>query len=79
MDRYKLCRVYYSQNSTIKVINKDGIEGDTLREYGTDDGEFYYAIYENIGDDEEEEWDEWGYYEDDFERALEAYNKLMKG
>lgn len=78
MGRYKLCRVHYSQDSTVKVINEDGVESDTLCSYSTDEDEFYYAIYENIGDDGEEEWDEWGYYDQDLERAVEDFNKLKE-
>ena len=43
-----------------------------------DDGNCYYAIYENIGDENDEDWTEWGYYETDFKLALRAYKGLLK-
>lgn len=71
--RYKLCRVDYTQSSWVRPIDETGKdEGYTLTEFG-DDGACYYAIYENIG---AEDWTEWGYYEDDFDKALKEFKKL---
>lgn len=78
MERYKLCRVDYTQSSWVRPVDEKGKdEGYTLTEFG-DDGGYYYAIYENLGDEKNEDWAEWGYYEDDFNRALEAFNKLKE-
>ena len=76
MNKYKLCRVYYTQHSTVRTINEEGqTYGDVLLTY-EDDGNYYYAIYENSGDEQDEDWDEYGYYDQDFAKALEEYKKL---
>lgn len=78
MEKYKLCRVDYTQSSWVRPINEAGKdEGYTLTEFG-DDGACYYAIYENVGTEGAEDWAEWGYYEDDFDKALEAFKKLKE-
>lgn len=78
MDKYKLCRVYSSGSSTVKEVSEDGSDGKVLCEYRPDETDIYYAVYENLGTHEEPDWVEWGYYEDDFHKAIEAYNKLIK-
>ena len=76
MKQYKLCRVYYTQHSTVRTIDEEGhTYGDVLLTY-EDDGNYYYAIYENSGDEQDEDWDEYGYYDQDFDKALEEYKKL---
>lgn len=79
MSKYKLCMVDIFQRSEVFPINERGEQyGDMLFSYEYDD-ENHYAIYENIGDDENEDWVEWGYYEDDFKKAKESYQQLTKG
>lgn len=79
MGKYKLCLVDIYQKSEVYPINEKGVQyGDLLFSYEYDD-ENHYAIYENIGDDESEDWVEWGYYETDFEKAKRAYEQLTKG
>lgn len=79
MSRYKLCRVDYVQSSWVRPLDMTGKdEGYTLTEY-SDDGSYYYAIYENVSDNKYGDWDEWGYYDQDFDKALEEYKKLTKG
>ena len=76
MNKYKLCRVYDTQHSTVRTIDEEGrTYGDVLLTY-EDDGNYYYAIYENSGDEQDEDWDEYGYYDQDFDKALEEYKKL---
>ena len=78
MEKYKLCRVDYTQSSWVRPIDEAGKdEGYTLTEFG-DDGAYYYAIYENVGDKDTEDWAEWGYYEDDLDKALKAFKKLKE-
>lgn len=85
-NKYKLCRVYERQDMKVQPINKKGEDyGDTLLTMCGDEWGYYYAIYENLNynpadpdNDNDEDWDEWGYYDQDFERALWNYNKLMK-
>lgn len=77
-NKYKLCIVDSYQKSKVQPINEKGEEyGDVLLSY-EDDGNCYYAIYENIGDENDEDWTEWGYYETDFKLALRAYKGLLK-
>lgn len=78
MGKYKLCAVYTTGYSTIRPIDEKGHDaGDILTTY-EDDGTIYYAIYENIGTEEEPDWDEWGYYDQDLEKAVEEFNKLKE-
>lgn len=67
-NKYKICRVWYDQHSVVKPINEEGLE------YGNP-----LMTFENSGDNENEDWDEWGYYDQDFDKALEEYKKLVKG
>lgn len=77
--KYKLCRVENLQQSKVYPIDENGEEhGDMLLSYEDSEPQVYYAIYENLGDDNDEDWDEWGYYEDDFAKAKEAYEQLKK-
>lgn len=76
MKKYKLCRVYRYEYIEVKPINTDGNEyGDALYTCEQPDY-YYYAIYENVGDNENEDWEEYAYYDDDFAKAVEEYNKL---
>lgn len=78
MNKFKLCRVDYTQSSWVRPIDESGKdEGYTLTEFG-DDGAYYYAIYENVGTEEAEDWQEWGYYEDDLDKAIRVFNKLKE-
>lgn len=86
MSKYKLCRVDVVQSMWVRPIDKQGTDyGNTLMTM-EDDGAYYYAIYENQNydptnpdNDNDEDWDEWGYYDQDLDKAVEEYNKLMKG
>lgn len=78
MEKYKLCRVDYTQSSWVRPIDEAGKdEGYTLTEFG-DDGAYYYAIYENVGAEGAEDWQEWGYYEDDLDKAVEQMKRLKE-
>ena len=79
MGKYKLCLVDIYQKSEVFAIDEHGVQyGDMLCSYEYDD-QNHYAIYENLGTDEDEDWQEWGYYETDFDKALENYKQLTKG
>lgn len=76
MSEYKLCRVDSVQSMWVRPIDNKGTDlGNTLLER-EEDGFYYYAIYEKIEDDD---WEEWGYYDQDLDKAVEEYNKLTKG
>lgn len=77
-NKYKLCRVDVWKYSKVQPIDVNGKPYlDTLCSYEDLDA-YKYAIYENIGDDENEEWDEFTFYGDDFVKARDEYNKLIK-
>ena len=76
MNRYKLCRVYRHERGEAQPIDTDGNEyGNALYTFD-DEKDYTYAIYENLGDDDYEDWEEYEYYDDDFDKAVEEYNKL---
>lgn len=76
MNKYKLCRIYQRKYGEVKPIDTDGkAYGDTLFTYGNETN-FHYAIYENLGDNDHEDWEEYKWYGDDFTKAVEEYNKL---
>lgn len=77
MSKYKLCVVDIYQKSEVFPINEKGEQyGDMLNSYEYDD-QNHYAIYENLGNEEDEDWQEWGYYETDFEKAKREYERLQ--
>lgn len=77
-NKYKLCKVLTSGDTNVQPIDVNGDPyGDILLSYAHD-GEINYAIYENLGDDNDEDWDEYEYYGDKFEKARDEYNKLVK-
>lgn len=81
MNKYKLVRVDVETKSTVQPINEVGKDYlDTLCSFENNE-DYYYAIYENMGDEENEEWSEYDYFEQDFDRALQAYKNLktLKG
>lgn len=74
-NKYKLCVVSNHYKKEVQPINEKGEEyGDTLLSYEDDDQD-YYAIYENMGDDGDEDWCEYDTF-DDLEDAVEHYGKL---
>lgn len=76
-NKYKLVRVDVETKSTVQPINEKGEEYlDTLCSFENNE-DYYYAIYENIGDEQDECWSEYDYYEQDFERAVGEYKKLI--
>lgn len=78
MSKYKLCLVDLYQKSEVFPINEKGEQcGDMLNSYEYDD-ENHYAIYENVGNEQNEDWEEWGYYGTDYDKALEAFKKLKE-
>lgn len=78
MNKYKLCVVDIYQKSEVYALNEKGqTYGDMITSYEYDD-QNHYAIYENLGNDEHEDWQEWGYYETDYDKAREMYNKLLE-
>lgn len=78
MNKYKLCRLYIDGRAEVQPINENGDEyGDVLCTF-EEDGGVYYAIYENLGDEQDEDWQEYHYFGDDFKGAREMYNKLKE-
>ena len=76
MNKYKLCRVYRNEYGEVRPVDTDGNEyGNALYTYDNET-EYTYAIYENLGDNNYEDWEEYGWYGDDFTKAVEEYNKL---
>lgn len=76
MNKYKLCRVYRHECGEVKPVDTDGNEyGNALFTYDNEP-DYAYAIYENLGDNDYEDWEEYAYYDDDFMKAVEEYNKL---
>ena len=78
MAQYKLCR-----NEVVKVIKAvpitiKGIQyQDTLVSFEKDcEDEASYSIYRNLGDEQDEDWDEYIYFGDNFDKAVETYNQL---
>ena len=79
MNKYKLCRLYMEGRTEVQPINENGDEyGDVLLSYEEDDDIPQYAIYENLGDGQDEDWNEWHYYGDDFEAARNMYIKIKE-
>lgn len=75
-NKYKLCAIYVDGKTEVQPINEKGEEyGGVLCTF-EEDGEVYYAVYENIGDEQDEDWQEYHYFGDDFKGAKEMYNKL---
>lgn len=81
MSKYKLCRLEMTTTTKVVPITTKGIQYlDSLMSFEEDNDEYcYYSIYENLGDDENEDWEEYMYYGDDFDKAVEEYEKLTKG
>jgi hypothetical protein len=76
--KYKLCRVYIEGRTRVQPITTTGVEyGDTLLSYEQDE-EWNYAIYENLGDENGEDWNEYEYFRDDFAKAVERYVELVE-
>lgn len=79
MNKYKLCLGYTTGETVVRPIDEQGnYVGDALLTTYEDDGTSYYAIYENLGTEEEPDWAEWGYYDQDLEKAVEEFNKLKE-
>ena len=77
-NKYKLCRVEVTKVSKVQPIGVNGEPYlDTICSYEALDA-YEYAIYENLGNDEYEDWDEYAFYGDDFVKARDEYNKLIK-
>ena len=73
--KYKLCALLVENTTRVQPIDEGGKPYlDTLCTY--EDNEECYAIYENTGDDEDEEWEEYQHYGQDFEKARAEYLKL---
>lgn len=78
MNKYKLCRVCCDEINEAQPINEKGeAYGDILETYQSDQ-HYFYAIYENQGDDECEDWYEYKFYAD-FDKAVKEYKKLKEG
>lgn len=78
MNKYKLCRVMTTGTCVVRPIDEKGHDAGDVIVTNEDDGTYYYAIYENIGTEGEPDWDEWGYYDQDLEGAVEEFNKLKE-
>lgn len=78
MDKYKLCLVYTTGNTTVMELDEEHHSTGRVVDTYEDDGTTGYAIYENIGTEEAPDWAEWGYYDQDFEKAKEMFNKLKE-
>lgn len=78
INKYKLCKVLTTGHTTIQPVDVNGDPyGDELLSY-SHDGEISYAIYENWGDESDEDWNEYEYYSEDFGKARDEYNRLVK-
>ena len=73
MSEYKLCRVDMVQSMWVRPIEENGTDKGYTLETKEEDGFYYYAIYEKVDD----EWLEWGYYDQDLDKALENYKQLQ--
>ena len=79
MNRYKLCRVEVETKSSVYPLDENGNEITTASMVEFDNcDDYYYAIYENIGDEQFEEWDEYACYNDDKQKAVEEYQQLIE-
>lgn len=77
--KYRLCRVEVESKSSLMLLDENGKDiCATPMEVFENNEDYYYAIYENMGDEQFEEWSEYEYFEDDKERAMEEFNKLIK-
>lgn len=78
-NKYKLCRLETYAKTKVQPIDIGGEPyGDTLLTY-EDDSDYTYAIYENLMEQDDEDWDEYEYFGDDLRKAEEKYNELTKG
>ena len=78
MNKYKLCRVMTTGACVIRPIDEEGHDAGNVIVTYEDDGTYSYAIYENLGTEEEPSWNEWGNYDQDLEKAVEEFNKLKE-
>lgn len=79
-NKYRLVRVDVNNQSWARPIDEHGrVVGNTvLLHFENTEDNYYYAIYENVGDENTPDWEEAEYFEQDFEKALEAYNNLRE-
>lgn len=78
--RYKLCRQEQRVLTKVQPIALNGEPYlDIIEDHYWDDEDYTYAIYENLGNNDYEDWVEYEYYGDDFKRAREEYKRLTKG
>lgn len=76
-DRYKLVKVYVENYSRVIPVDEHGRDcAGVLTSFENDD-DYYYAIYENTGTKDSPTWQEFDYFEQDFEKALEGYRELQ--
>lgn len=74
---YKLCRNERRQLTKVVPITTKGIQYlDTLVSFEEDCNKATYSIYKNYGDEQDEDWGEYMHFGDDFDKAVEEYNKL---
>ena len=77
MSKYKLCIDDTFGKTIVQPINENGEEyGEPLMTL-EGDGTCSYSIYINYGDDQDEDWEEYDFY-DNFEDALAEYKKLKE-
>lgn len=75
MTQYKLCRIELSGTTKVVPITTKGIQyGEPIDIREDEPDNYYYSIYESR--DNGESWDEYMYYGDDFDKAVNEYEKL---
>ena len=75
-NNYKLCRNEFVNYTKVVPITEKGIAyQDTLVSFEGDEN-YSYSIFKNYGDEQDEDWQEYQFFGDDFERAVDEYKKL---
>lgn len=76
-NQYKLCRNELSRHIKVIPITEKGIQyQDILVGFEEDEEEFSYSIFKNYGDEQDEDWQEWEFFGDDFDKAVAEYKRL---
>lgn len=79
MSKYKLVKVTIEGRSEFQPIDPvTGKDDGPILFVCEDDVNEQYAIYENLGDDEIEDWQEYSWWGDDLDGATLEYEKLSK-
>ena len=79
MEKYRLAMVEVKTQSSVEPLDEEGRHvGGRLVQFENND-DYYYAIYENMGTESDPCWSEYDYFEQDLDRAKDAYKKLIRG